>query len=97
MADLKITEAGADVILTVKVVPGSSRTAVAGVLDGMVKVKVAAAAEKGKANECLVEFLAKSLGIRKNDIEIISGHTSPVKQVHIRAMSKDGLISLLGI
>jgi uncharacterized protein (TIGR00251 family) len=58
-----------------------------GVLDGMLKVKVAAAPEKGKANKCLVEFLAKQLGIKKNDIAVCSGQTSPVKQIQIHGVS----------
>ena len=97
MADLKITEAGGVVTLTVKVVPGSSKTALAGVLDGMLKVKVAAAPEKGKANECLIEFLAKSLGTKKNAIAIASGQTSPVKQVQISSVSKETVLTVFGL
>ena len=97
MADLKITEAGGDLILTVKVVPGSSKTALAGLLDGMLKIKIAAAPEKGKANECLIEFLAKLLGIKKNAITILSGQTSPVKQVQINSVSKETVLTVLQI
>ncbi|MBC8378073.1 MAG: DUF167 domain-containing protein, partial [Planctomycetes bacterium] len=45
--------------LTVKVVPGSSRTEIAGTLDGMLKIRVAAPPEKGKANKALLAFIAK--------------------------------------
>ncbi len=78
-----------------KVVPGSSRTKLAGMLDGMVKVKVAAAAEKGKANRCLIEFLAKELGVKKKAIEIISGKTSPVKQVQIEGVCAEDIVVVL--
>lgn len=81
MPDIKTMEDG--VLLTVKVVPGSSRTALAGVLNGMLKVKVAAAPEKGKANDCLIDFLAGVFCVRKQQVHIASGHTSPVKQVRI--------------
>lgn len=81
MLDMKTTDNG--VLFTVKVVPGSSRTALAGMLGGMVKIKVAAAPEKGRANECLVDYLAGLLGVRTQQISILAGHTSPVKQVRV--------------
>jgi len=81
VAEANSTDGG--VLLTVKVVPGSSRTALAGRLGEMIKIKVAAAPEKGRANEQLTEFLAKRLGIRRQQIIIVSGHTGPVKQLRI--------------
>ncbi len=85
------------IVFTAKIVPGSSRTAVMGLLDGMVKIKVAAAAEKGKANQCLIEFLAKKLEVKKKDISIISGKTSPVKQIKINRISSKQLTEKLGL
>lgn len=89
MLDLKTTDDG--VLLTVKVVPGSSRTALAGSLGGMLKVKVAAAPEKGKANDCLIDFLAGLVGVRKQQIRISAGHTNPVKQVCIEGIEPQTL------
>lgn len=71
----------------VKVVPGSSRTAVAGIWNGMLKIKVAAPPEKGKANQCLVDYLSRLFGIRKNQIAILAGTTSSVKQVRVEGVS----------
>ncbi|MCK5174520.1 MAG: DUF167 domain-containing protein [Planctomycetes bacterium] len=79
--DVRETDGGA--VFSVKVVPGSSRTSIAGILGGMLKVKVAAAAEKGQANKCLVGFLAEELGVRARRITIVSGQSSPVKQLEI--------------
>lgn len=92
---LNIRQFEGGVVLEVKVVPGSSRTKLAGMLDGTVKVKVAAAAEKGKANRCLIEFLAKELGVKKKAIEIISGKTSPVKQVQIEGVCAEDIVVVL--
>ncbi len=97
MSELAIHPEGAGVSFKVKVVPGSSRTAISGILDGMLKVKVAAVAEKGKANKGLIEFLAEQLGIRKNAISIISGQTNPVKIIHITGISAERLAEKLGI
>ena len=46
--DIKCCDGG--VVLSVKVVPGSSKTAVVGELNGMLKVKLSAPPERGKAN-----------------------------------------------
>ena len=70
-------------MFSVKVVPGSSRTAIVGALGGMLKVKVAAAPEKGRANKSLIAFLAGELSVKSNRISIVSGLTNPVKQVQI--------------
>ena len=93
--NLAVQEVDGGVVFAVKVVPGSSRTAVCGLLDDMLKVKVAAAPERGKANKCLVEHLAKQLAVKKGSINIISGQTSPVKQVRISGISARMLLERL--
>jgi uncharacterized protein (TIGR00251 family) len=92
-----ILEDATGVVFTAKIVPGSSRTVVAGTLEDMIKIRVAAAPEKGKANQCLIAFLAKQLGVKKNAIEILSGHTNPVKQVRIAGISAPQLLAKLGL
>ena len=87
MTELDVKQTSDGVVFAVKVVPGSSRTAFVGLIGSMVKVKVATAPEKGKANECLMAFLASALGIRKNDIEIVRGKTSQMKYVRVGGLS----------
>ncbi len=79
-------------VFSVKVVPRSSKTAIAGVLGGMLKIKLSAAPEKGKANQALIEFLADILGVRKTAVKITSGLTSPVKIIEIAGISLDALL-----
>ncbi|MGA2071371.1 MAG: DUF167 domain-containing protein [Sedimentisphaerales bacterium] len=95
MEELILQQKDNTVTFTVKVVPRSSKTAVAGVLGGMLKIKLAAAPEKGKANESLVEFLADTLGVKKNAITITSGLTSPVKTIQIAGISTEYLLDKL--
>ncbi len=93
-----IQEVDGGVVFTAKIVPGSSGpTRFCGLLDGMVKVKVCAAPEKGKANKCLLKFLAKKLDVKKNAINIISGQTDPVKRVQVSGISIDTLMEKLGL
>ena len=78
-----------------KIVPGSSRTVTCGFLDGMLKVRVSSPPEKGKANKCLVEYLSKKLGVKKNAVSIISGERNPVKQIRVSGISSDILLERL--
>jgi uncharacterized protein len=87
LAELEIEEVGGGIKFFAKIVPGSSKTAISGILNGMLKVKIAAPPEKGKANKCLLEFLAKQFGIKKNAMVIISGLTSAIKQIQINGVS----------
>ena len=85
------------VVFTAKIVPGSSRTVVAGTLEDMIKIRVAAAPERGKANQCLIAFLAQQLGVKKNAVGILSGHANPVKQVKVAGISAALLLERLGL
>jgi len=69
--------------LTVKVVPGASRTKVAGVWDTALKVAVSAPPEGGKANAAVVKLLAQVFGVKKGNVTLIAGTTQPVKRFAI--------------
>ena len=68
-------------ILAVKVVSGSRRAGLAGVLGGRLKVRVAAPAEKGRANRALLSLIREWLGV--SDVEIVSGAGNPDKRVRV--------------
>jgi len=85
----RIIESEDGVIFRVKVVPGSSKTQIAGEFDGMLKVRVSAPPEKGKANKCLTEYLAKIFAVKKNDVRVVSGFTGPVKKIAVTGMTTD--------
>jgi uncharacterized protein len=72
--------------LSIKVVPGASRSEVAGVLGDRLKVRVAAPAEGGKANRAVVEVLREWLGVR--GVEIVSGSSSPEKTVRVAGLTR---------
>jgi len=63
----------------VKVVPGSSRNRVVGMLGDALKVQVTAAPEKGKANEAVRAVLAQFFAVKIGQVELISGQTQPRK------------------
>ncbi|RME41348.1 MAG: DUF167 domain-containing protein [Planctomycetota bacterium] len=82
-----VTENNA-VLLPVKVVPGASRTALKGFWQDRLKVAVAAPPEKGKANDALVAFLARLLGVRRRDVTVAAGTTTPLKTVRIEGITE---------
>jgi uncharacterized protein (TIGR00251 family) len=79
------------VILPVKAQPGAKRSGIRGEHDGQLKVSVTQIAEKGKANESLVEVLAKSLGLRKSQVTMIAGETSSQKRFLLTETTVDEL------
>ncbi len=85
-----------EIVITVKIVPGSSRTEAMGMYEQMYKIKIAAPPEKGKANKMLINFLAEQFGIKKNTIQIKSGQTSAVKQILLQGVTTQDVQTQLG-
>jgi len=79
------------VILPVRAQPGASKNGVRGEQNGMLKVSVTQIAERGKANKAIIEVLAKSLDLRRSQIELISGELQPQKRFLIRGILADDL------
>ena len=72
---------GGKILLEIKAVPGASKTELAGLKDGRLRVRLAAAPEDGKANAELLNFLSKALGCAKRDLRLVSGEKSRLKVV----------------
>jgi len=63
--------------------PGASRSEFAGKHGDRIKVRLAARAVDGKANEALIEFLAAHYNVRKSSVRITAGLRSRQKRVVI--------------
>ena len=79
---------GDSVLLRLSVMPNAKRTEVDGLHDGALRVRLAAPPVDGRANDALIAWLAKSLGVPKRDVEVLRGESSRRKQVAI-AVSPD--------
>lgn len=93
--ELKVQDGG--VLLGVKVVPGASRTAILGEWNARLRIAVAAAPEKGKANAELCAFLAKRLGLKKSEVTVIQGQTTPLKRVRFARLTPAEIFSKLDL
>jgi uncharacterized protein len=77
-------EKNGELYLKIKAIPGAPKTEVkAEMADGTLKIAVAAAPEKGKANMALLDFLAEEFGGPRGSVKIISGAGARVKLVKI--------------
>jgi uncharacterized protein (TIGR00251 family) len=81
--------------LLIKALPGSSKNAFAGVQDGRLKVKIAAAPEDGRANEELRSFLAKALRVPKKDVALTGGERSRLKTITLPLSAEAPLKGLI--
>jgi uncharacterized protein (TIGR00251 family) len=87
--DLTLETHPEGVILPLKVSAGAAREGVTGTHDGMLKVAVRAAPEKGKANKSVLALLSVVLGVRRQDLRITRGATSQRKTLLVRGKTPD--------
>jgi uncharacterized protein (TIGR00251 family) len=90
VADI-FTVSGSSIHAAVKAAPGASKTEIAGIKDGRIRVRVAAAPEGGKANAELCEFFAKLLGCAKSEVVLLRGEKSRLKTLAFPLAYKEKL------
>ncbi len=88
---LNITSVAGGSALRVHVVPRSRKTEISGRYGQAVKIRLTAPPVQGKANEALIEFLAKRLDVPKRTIEILSGASSRNKMVCVFGLTPQEL------
>lgn len=74
--------------LRLKVVPGSSRTCIAGWLGDVLRVRVTAPPEHGKANAAVEALLREALALPAGHVRVAAGHSSPRKVVEIVGLAE---------
>lgn len=72
--------------IDVRVVPRAGRSGFAGLRDGALLIRLAAAPVDGAANTELIAVLAQALHLPKRDITIVGGERSRSKRVRIAGM-----------
>ncbi len=81
--------------LEVYIQPRASKTGLAGIHDGVIKIRIAAPAVENAANRALIEFVAQHLGVAKRCVRIVSGGASRRKILEIEGTSSDAIAAAL--
>ena len=79
-------------MISIHAQPGARRTEVAGPHGDSLKIRVAAPALEDRANDALVEFIAKKLGVARRDVALRSGAKSREKRFEIRVACDPALL-----
>jgi uncharacterized protein (TIGR00251 family) len=85
---IAITDHAEGCVLPVRAQPGARRAGVQGEQNGALKVAVTAPPEDGRANQALVEVLREALGLKRSQVELLSGPTSRDKRFLIRGVAR---------
>ncbi|MFL6652511.1 MAG: DUF167 domain-containing protein [Sulfurifustaceae bacterium] len=82
--------------LAVKVIPKAARDGVAGWMSDVLKVRVTAAPERGKANTAVLGMIAAALRVPRDSVRLIAGAASERKLLEIDGLTDAELRARLG-
>jgi hypothetical protein len=83
------------ITFTVRAQPRAAKSAIAGEVEGSLKIKLAAPPVDGAANEELIRFLAKLFGVARRDVTILSGATAKTKILQINGLASEQFETIL--
>ena len=86
----------AEALLKLHVTPRGSRNEISGWRGDTLCVKITAPPVEGAANAAIVKFVADSLGLRKSQVELVSGDKSREKTLRITGLSDSDIHARLG-
>ena len=89
MDDLRLTGSLNGVTFAVRLTPRASENEIAGIQDGVLKVRLTAPPVEGAANAALIELIADRLKVRKSAVSIISGDKARSKVVQVIGLSRE--------
>ena len=83
-------------LLPVRVTPAASRDALLGWQGNVLRLSVAAPAQRGKANEAALRLLSAALGLPRERLRIVRGQTSRRKVIAIQGLDEAEVWARLG-
>ena len=83
--------------LKVVITPRAKASAVVGLQGEDLKIKIAAPPVDGAANQALIKFLARLLGLGSGDLSLVAGQTGRRKIVRVDGLNEEELWSRLDI
>ncbi len=91
MRDLELSAGDGGVTLSVRVKPRSSRSRVLGVREGAVEVALRAAPVDGAANDELLRILAKTFGVSRSQVRVVTGAHGRTKLICIAGTTLEAM------
>jgi uncharacterized protein YggU (UPF0235/DUF167 family) len=82
-----------EVRFAVRLTPRGGADLVEGVVDGVLRARVAAPAVEGAANHALIRLLAGELGIARRDVRIVAGGASRQKLVVVESIDPAAIVA----
>jgi hypothetical protein len=82
-------------LLSLHVQPGAKRTEIVGLHGDALKIRLAAPPVEGKANDCLIGFLAELLDVPQSQVTLVSGATSRQKRLRVTGVSEQVLAAIV--
>ena len=73
--------------IRVRVQPKASGNQILGFREDVLRLRVTAPPEDGKANAAVVRLLAQTLGISRSQLEVIRGHSSRNKVIRVSSLN----------
>jgi len=83
------------ITLTLHIQPGAKKTEFAGLHGDALKIRLAAPPVDGKANEALIRFIADTLKLPKNAVNLKSGQASRRKVLEVSGGDPSALAALI--
>jgi uncharacterized protein len=96
VSEVAVTATRDGVRFSVRVQPRASANQVAGTYGAALKVRLTAPPVDGAANDALLAFLARTLGVGKRSVRIVSGESSRSKIVEVDGVTPERIIELAG-
>ena len=86
---------GKALAIHLRVIPRSSRDRVAEFRDGVLRVRVAAPPEAGRANAAVIALLSQHLGVPRGQLRLVRGAASRDKVVEVEGLDQKELLARL--
>lgn len=83
------------VVLHLKARPNARPNQLLVAPNGTVTVRLQAPPQDGKANACLLAYLAEVFGVSKSSVTLLTGHTAPFKKVQLETVDAETLRAVL--
>jgi uncharacterized protein (TIGR00251 family) len=94
---IEIVDRNGAITIMVRVIPRASRNAIEGAYGEALKVRLTAPALDNRANEALRRLLAERLNVQVAAVRIVAGEKSRTKRISIAGITREHIITKLGL